>query len=120
MNYVFNCLLLFAIGLNGQAVRENAADSAAISKLNSALMALNDARASQASVSEQVVEGMMLLADNIIPSTTCSLTEACEARASFNAISAEFNLLMAAESAAFSRTACPLRPMANKSKQLNT
>ncbi len=64
MNYVFNCLLLFAIGLNGQAVRENAADSAAISKLNSALMALNDARASQASVSEQVVEGMMLLADN--------------------------------------------------------
>jgi hypothetical protein len=64
MNYVFNCLLLFAIGLNGQAVRENDADSAAISKLNSALMALNDARASQASVSEQVVEGMMLLADN--------------------------------------------------------
>ena len=48
----------------GQAVHENDADAAAISKLNSALTALNDARASQTSVSEQVVETMMLLAEN--------------------------------------------------------
>jgi hypothetical protein len=64
MNCVLNCLLSLAIGLSGQAVHENDADSAAIGKLTSALMALNEARASQASVSEQVVEGMMLLAEN--------------------------------------------------------
>jgi hypothetical protein len=64
MKYILSCFALFIIGLSGQAVRENDADAAAISKLNFALTALNDARTSQASSSEQVVEGMMLLAEN--------------------------------------------------------
>ena len=62
MKCALSCFFLFAIGLSGQVARYDA-NSAAISKLNSALMALNEARASQASVSEQVVEGMMLIAE---------------------------------------------------------
>jgi len=63
--FVLASLVTPAVAQNGgQAVRENDADAAAISKLDSALTALNDARASQASVSEQVVEGMMVLAEN--------------------------------------------------------
>jgi len=64
MRSVFSCLFLFVLSLSGQSVREDEATRATLSKLNSTLMALKDAGASQASLSQQLVDEMMSLAEN--------------------------------------------------------
>ena len=64
MRGVLSCLFLFVLSLSGQSVREDEATRVTLSKLNSTLMALKDAGASQASLSQQLVDEMMSLAEN--------------------------------------------------------
>jgi|ERR1700687_820795 len=54
--------LLLVVSLSGQSAQEDRVTAAAVSKLNSTLMALKDAAASRASRSQELVDEMMSLA----------------------------------------------------------
>jgi hypothetical protein len=60
--------LLLVLSLSGQSTHEDEVASAAVSKLNSTLMALKDATASRASRSQELADEMMSLAKRDGPS----------------------------------------------------
>ena len=63
MSWKLSCFFLIALSLNAQTVPESEASQTTISKLNDTLMALKDPGASRASLSRQLVDEMMSLAE---------------------------------------------------------